>query len=374
MSIKQRIIKNDVGKEYKRYVVDYVDIKGKRNRKQFELRKDAEAYNAIVISKRNKGFITEANRTMKFEEASKDFMENHAKVYCKPSTADTYQIYLDTHINSYFGNIKVIDIKRKTIQDFISYLKNNTKLSDNSINKQVTLVNSILQKLVEDEILIQNPVRGIKKLAVEKKKMSALTIDELQKLLNVCQNYNKDFYPMLLTATSTGMRRGELLALKWCNIDLTNNKIRIEENLYGDKFVTPKTKTSKRTIIITPELTKTLKEWKLKSKSNKHDLVFANDIGEPMDARNMVRREFDTLVKFTGLSKMRWHDLRHTYASILIAKNIPIKFIQTQLGHSSIKTTMDTYGHLMDETCNKAIDMLSEVMHPEKGKDLKEAM
>lgn len=374
MSIKTRTITNETGKQYKRYVVDYVDIKGKRNRKQFALRKDAEAYDALVISKRNKGFMTEANRTMKFSEASKDFMEHHSKLYCKPSTNDTYQLYLDTHINIYLGNMKVIDIKRKTIQDFIAHLKNSTTLSNNSINKQYTLVNSILQKLVIDEILLQNPAIGVKKLAVEKKKMNVLAVVELQKLLDVCQQYNKDFYPMLLTATSTGMRRGELLALKWSNIDLVNKKIRIEENLYKGKFVTPKTKTSKRNIVITPELAKTLKEWKLKSKNNKYDLVFPNSIGEPMEARNMVRREFDPLLKLAGLDKIRWHDLRHTYASILIAENIPVKFIQTQLGHNSIKTTMDTYGHLLDETCDKAIDRLNEVMRPKKEEKIKEAV
>ena len=116
------------------------------------------------------------------------------------------------------------------------------------------------------------------------------------------------------------------------------------------------------------------KSTKLKSKTNKYDLVFANSAGEPMEARNMVRREFEPLVKQAGLSKVRWHDLRHSYASILIAKNIPVKFIQAQLGHNSIKTTMDTYGHLMDETCDKAIETLSEVMRPSVNENLKVAM
>lgn len=216
-----------------------------------------------------------------------------------------------------------------------------------------------------------NPVDKVKKLKIETKEMRALNCDEVMKLLELCKKHNYDFYPMLFTAIFTGMRKGELLALSWDKVNWVKNEISIDRNIYKGEFVTPKTKASVRKIKMSKELVLVLKEWKLKSKSN--NFVFANEAGNSIHPRNLVRRKFEPLVKRAGLGHVRWHDLRHTYASLLISKNAPIKFIQTQLGHSSIKMTMDRYGHLLPETCEQGINALDELFVKNKNLNQKVA-
>lgn len=125
------------------------------------------------------------------------------------------------------------------------------------------------------------------------------------------------------------------------------------------RFDTPKTKNSMRTIIMPPSLKKVLEQHKFnetvrlaqvaeKSKEpNKHDLIFTNGAGSPMDPDNLIKRGFHPALEAAGLRKVRFHDLRHSYASLLIDQGENLKFIQSQLGHASIQATIDRYGHMM---------------------------
>lgn len=253
---------------------------------------------------------------------------------------------------------------------FISSI-DNTKLSNNSIDKNLILLRSIIQKQVDEGALFVNPVDKVKKLKIETQEMRALNTEEALKLLDTCKKHCPDFYPMLFTAMFTGMRRGEILALTWDKINWVKNEINIDRDIYKGKFGTPKTKASIRKIKMSKELVFVLKEWKLKSKSNDNNFVFASQAGNSLQPRNFVRRKFLPMVNRAGLGKLRWHDLRHTYASLLIYKNVPIKFIQTQLGHSSIKMTMDRYGHLLPETCEQGINALDELFAEKEVAELK---
>ncbi|MDD3013494.1 MAG: site-specific integrase [Candidatus Gastranaerophilales bacterium] len=110
------------------------------------------------------------------------------------------------------------------------------------------------------------------------------------------------------------------------------------------------------------EVTKTLKEWKLKCPIGDMDLVFPNSVGNPMDADNMVKRQFEAVLRKAGIEKIRFHDLRHTYVSQLIAKNAHPKYIQSQVGHTSSQITMDRYGHLTPEVNQQGIDALNSIL------------
>ncbi len=189
--------------------------------------------------------------------------------------------------------------------------------------------------------------------------MRFLTEEEINAVLNVAQKYYPDFYPLLLTAIMTGMRRGEILGLTWDRLNFRTNKIMVRHNLYKGKLTTPKTLKSIRNIDMPETLVKVLKEWKLKAPPS--DYVFANKIGLPRNPENMIKRKFFPVVRKAGIDKIRFHDLRHTYASILIAKNVPIKYIQAQMGHSAIDVTLNTYGHLLPEVHQKGIEALESI-------------
>lgn len=374
MSIRKREWINPKGKECKCWIVDYVNAYGKRVRKGgFKTRPEAKAFEASIVTAVNKGFNTEIDKIITFDDAAMQYIEYDTKLHCKPSTIDAYEGYLRAHLKPYFTGMRLVNITPQTVREFIKHQKDTTKLSNNSIDKNVRLLKSIIQKQVDEGALFLNPVDKVKKLKIETKEMRALNVDEVMKILETCKKHNPDFYPILFTALFTGMRRGELLALTWDKINWVKCEIKIDRSIYKGQFVTPKTKTSIRKIGMTQELVKVLKEWKLKSLSNSNNFVFANEAGNSIDPRNLVQRMFVPIVKRAGIDKLRWHDLRHTYASILMAKNAQIKFIQKQLGHSSAKMTIDRYGHLLQETYDQGLRAFDDLFIDKGANELKMA-
>ena len=190
--------------------------------------------------------------------------------------------------------------------------------------------------------------------------MDFLKPDEIRLLL---EHSREPFKTIFLTAVLTGMRRGEILGLQWGDIDWNSNTIFVRRSIYwltwkenGEnktrwQFISPKSKRSVRSIVLSPRLKEALEIHRLTAPINPEDLVFCNGQGNPIDPDNMVKREFFTALSFAGLRKIRFHDLRHSYTTLLISQGENVKFIQSQLGHASIQTTMDRYGHLLP--CNQ---------------------
>lgn len=140
------------------------------------------------------------------------------------------------------------------------------------------------------------------------------------------------------------------MALRWRDIDLDRRVIRIEHSYNRlNKEAEPKTRGSRRAILISDELAGILKVHLERSGVEPGKLVFQNRAGNHISGQNMMTREFYPALERAGLPRIRFHDLRHTYAAVLITMGETIKFIQKQLGHASLTTTMDTYGHLLPE-------------------------
>jgi integrase len=190
--------------------------------------------------------------------------------------------------------------------------------------------------------------------------MSFLETKEIKILLESTKENDPDFYPLLLTAISTGLRREELLALKWSDVDFKEGKISVTKNIFKGQIQEPKTKTSIRKMNMPRILIDVLKEHK--NKGLKSEIVFPNKEGSYLDPENMVKRHFNKNLKVAGIKKIRFHDLRHTFATALIAQNVPIKYIQAQMGHSSIQVTLDRYGHLMPEVHLQGIDAMERIL------------
>lgn len=177
-------------------------------------------------------------------------------------------------------------------------------------------------------------------------------------------------YVFFLTAILTGMRLGELLGLQWDDIDWEAKKIQVRRALWRGKvdgkwqwvLQTPKSKAALRDIDVSKDLLKTVQGYLTTCPKSQHELVFCTQAGEPLEARSLMRWHFEPALKRAELRKIRFHDLRHTYASLLIAQKESPKYIQTQLGHASIKTTFDTYGHLMEDTNPESAARLSAVV------------
>jgi integrase len=188
-----------------------------------------------------------------------------------------------------------------------------------------------------------NPAQYVERPRVEIEEMEILTPPEIHRLLEAAE---EPVRTLLLCAVLTGMRRGELLALKWEDIDLESNRIHVRRSLWRGEFVTPKSRRSRRAIDMAPTLKAAL--GRLSSRF-KGEMVFTSPKGGIMDPANFSSRNWARVLRRSKLRRIRFHDLRHTYASLLIAQGAHPKSIQAQLGHASIQTTLDRYGHLMPE-------------------------
>jgi integrase len=187
--------------------------------------------------------------------------------------------------------------------------------------------------------------------------MQPLTREEVDRLLARLEGAT---HVAVLTAVSTGVRRGELFALRWSDFDRERRRLRVGRSLdrhrHGE-FHEPKTRRSVRMIACRPTLVEALVAHRLGSDfAADDDLIFSNRDGGPMDAANFVRREFRPALRRVKVPMVRFHDLRHTFASLLIAQGVAPKLISEQLGHASIAITMDRYGHLFDQSYADASD------------------
>ncbi|HBG49952.1 MAG TPA: hypothetical protein DDW90_10725 [Cyanobacteria bacterium UBA9971] len=342
------------------WAFDYLNTFGKRKIVSgFSTKQEAEREKANILSKVNNGIYVENNKFLTFADMAEKHMKFHAEIHCKLSTYHSYVSYLKNHIFPLLADMRAIEITPNTINEYIK-VKQDEKLSNSSINKHLALIGAVFQSAINEGLLSINPVYKVKKLKEAQKEMEILTKEEIYAALETAKKHYPDFYPLLLTAIFTGMRRGELLALTWDKINWVMKQIKVDRSVYSGQFVTPKTPKSKRRINMTDELVKVLKEWRLRCPNGELNLVFPNNEGKFMDEHNLKRRKFVPVLRRAGVNQIRFHDLRHTFASLLLAENLPAKYIQDQLGHSSIKTTMDRYSHLMPEVHQQGIKALND--------------
>jgi len=160
--------------------------------------------------------------------------------------------------------------------------------------------------------------------------MEILTPPEIRRLLDAA---DEPVRTLLLCAVLTGMRRGELFGLRWEDIDLEGHRVFVRRALWRGKFVTPKSRRSRRTIDLAPTLRSALAKLPSRFQGG---LVFCGTDGEPINPDNFAHRDWARVLRRAELRRIRFHDLRHTYASLLIAQGAHPKYIQAQLGHASI--------------------------------------
>jgi len=202
--------------------------------------------------------------------------------------------------------------------------------------------------------------------------MRTLTPGEVEVLFENTQD--SYYYPVIYTAVSTGLRQAELLGLRWRNIDLDMLSISVSQVLYKRRgvvqFKEPKTTHSRRRVAMTPKLALFLREYRAERERLYHelgkqlsldDLVFAGPEGKPIDPC-VLTHVFTRLARQVGLEGVRFHDLRHTFASLMLLRGAKPKVISEALGHSSVAFTMDVYSHIIEGMQSDAMALLDEVL------------
>ncbi len=205
-----------------------------------------------------------------------------------------------------------------------------------------------------------NPAQYAERPRDQDKEIEVLTPEEIRRLLEAQED---PLRTLLLTAVLTGMRQGELFGLKWEDIDFERHQIHVRRALWHGQLVTPKSRRSRRAIDMPPTLEAALRRLSAQKRS---EFVFCSEAGTPINADNFRHREFPRALKRAELRHVRFHDLRHTYTSLLVAQGAHPKYIQAQLGHASIQTTLDRYGHLMPQLHQAESQKLDQLVFGEQ--------
>ena len=363
MSVKRRYYNNDKAeKVFSSWMYDFYDVFGKRHKKSgFKTRAEAEQKEAVAKADYNKGLATSNDNNMKFKDLIEQFIRLHAENYLKPSTVRGYKDHFKLHITDFIGEIKLVDITPVIINRFMEQ-KIKSGLSNKTVNHLLTTLGTTFNWAINNNYMMYNPVSIVKKLKVQQKEMEFLTEEEIKKVREVAETEYPDFYPILITTIYSGMRRGEVLGLTWDCIDFDKSIIKVRKSLYKGTLSTPKTDCSIRDIQVPSKLIQVLKQYKKFAVKNELNLVFTQKNGKPIDADNLMNRRYRKILKLAGVKQIRFHDLRHTYASLLISKDLNFKYIQKQMGHSSFEVTMNTYAHLMPEVYEKSKLILNELL------------
>ncbi len=293
----------------------------------------------------------------------------------KVSTYASYKSYLRRHVLPALGSITIQKLTGGLIQSLYFQLKQEG-LSPNTIHLVHTILNAALNDAVKWRKIPFNPCKDLTPPKLQKKEMKYLSQEEAIQLLEAARGYRVE--TLLLLAVTLGLRRGELLGLQWDDIDFRKGSLQVKRTIAyvpledGTRHTyiatDPKTERSKRTIVLPQFVLDALKEHKNRqaqerSQAGKRwqhsNLVFANQQGGYFSL-NLLRGQFKKVLEKAGLKDMRFHDLRHSAATILLSMGINIKVIQELLGHTNVNITLGTYSHVTPTMQRDAMSALND--------------
>ncbi|SDY34816.1 site-specific integrase [Thermoactinomyces sp. DSM 45892] len=356
---------------------------GKRKQmwsKGFDEEGDAEKAMIKAIYEMNQGIFVESNK-ITFGEFLCRWLEDYAQINCAPKTFEFYELVIQKHIIPSMGKLLLTQLKPMHIQNYYSKKLTNGRLdgkgglSARSVHHHHRLLHEVLEHAVKWQLIFNNPVKATIPPKPKKKRVNALTKEQV---LTVLQLAGKLWcYPIIFFALNTGMRRGEILGLRWKDVDLEKRTISISYSLQRVKKkglqLRPATKTegSRRSLAISNSVVDMLKKVQTHQASNKlqvgefyqdNGFVFSMSCGKPIDPHR-VSKEFRHLVKKSdGIPYMSFHDLRHCHATLLLQQGEHPKVVSERLGHSTITLTMDTYSHVLPNMQKEAADKLDKFL------------
>jgi integrase len=359
--------KRRVGKG-SRWVLDYRDQQGRRHWETTQgNRKEAERLLAERVREIGRGTYRAPAEQILFEDLGSAYLK-HSQANVRPNTFRDYWCLFTRHLSPYFQTWKARDIRRADVERFRAHLLDRG-VGPRTVNKTLTLLGALFKYAIRHEWLETNPAEGTKLRGSSRRSHDLVEANifappEIQALLGAAEGH---WRIIILTAVLTGLREGELLGLAWGDIDWQTRQIHVRQQYTAGRFSELKTKASRRRVDLPAELVAELRRWRLQCPPGAHDLVFPTGTGNPENHGNLLRRGFYPAIRRAGLRKIRFHDLRHTYASLLIANGEHPKRIQALMGHSSINVTMDVYGHLMPGGGDEVADRLGALVFRPSG-------
>jgi integrase len=345
----------------------YVTVRGKRQ--------DAERELARLLNEAHNGTLIEPSKVTVAEYMRAWLSGAHG---LSPKTAERYRQLAEHQIIPHLGPVQLQKLKPAQLQDWHGIIireggKDGRPLSARTVGHAHRVLHRALQRAVENETLPRNVASLIRSPNVEAQEVEILSADEIGIVLAKLEGHA--LYPIVALALATGMRRGELLALRWEDVNLGGATLRVEraleETSAGLRFKAPKTRHGRRTISLPPSGIDALRAHRLRQlelrvtlgqgKPESGALVFSTIEGAPLSPDNLSR-DWRRVVTAFDLPRVKFHALRHSHASALIASGLDVLTVSRRLGHGNPVVTLNTYAHLFAKTDERAADAIEAAL------------
>ena len=301
------------------------------------------------------------------------WFENYARVKVRPSSHQTYRGYIDNHIKTNIGQIPLEKLTSLELQKLYKKLLEKGRvdrlesrhqakgLSPKTVRNIHQIISSAMKLAQEQKLIVGNPAEGCALPRLEHREMQTLPVEQLQSFLGEAKD--SGVFELYYLELATGLRRGELLGLKWEDIDLERGDLRVKRQIArinGEVVEAPlKTKNAYRTLPLAEDTVSVLLEQKKKVGSS--PWVFPSPAGGPISpdsVGNMLHR----VLKRAGLPSLRFHDLRHTFATLALQNGVDVKTVSGMLGHFSAGFTLDTYAHVTTASQRQAAKTMGGIL------------
>jgi integrase len=317
-----------------------------------------------------KGFLA-TERPPRLDDFLRSWLETSVKPRVRPLTYAGYKVNVEKHLIPTIGTIRLDQLSPSDVQALI-----NDRLAGGLSSKTVAYVHTVLRTAlnlaVRWELVSRNVARLVDGPRIERKPISPLTPDEARHFLRAIRGHRLE--ALFSVALALGLRQGEALGLRWQDIDFESRTIRVRNQLQRlDRrlvLVPPKTDKSRRTLVMPPLIVDALRvHEKLQaaeriwagSKWQENGLVFANRTGGPTEARHVIE-QFHTVLADAALRRIRFHDLRHSCATLLLVQGVSTRVVMEVLGHSEIALTMNAYSHVVPELQQEAAQRMQAIL------------
>jgi integrase len=311
-----------------------------------------------------------------FREYVPFFDSGYMALNLKHTTIQSYRSVLKNHLMPVFGKMRLNEITRKDIKAFVIN-KQNSGLSPNTVRICRAYLSSILTQAVDDELISMNPAAGtgryIRKGDTASKRIRPLTWEEKDQFEAAVKDHFPRYYPFFICALRTGMREGELIALKPSDISFSGGFIEVRRSSVRGRVSTPKSGKTRR-VVMSEQLAQVLRDHLTQRKraalkkgwGHAPEWLFYSREGKMFAIPNLRRRVFHKCLEKAGLRRIRLHDLRHSYATLRIQAGHNIADVSRQLGHQSIRITVDTYYHWMPGSGSREVNELDTDAAPKR--------
>src|SRR5215207_469418 len=362
------------GKWMARYLVE-TPTGAKRRTIYADTRKEAAEKLARALSDRADGIVVD-DKNLTVGKYLDRWLSDAVRGTVRESTFSRDKYLATNHVKPSIGRVKLKNLNALHLTRLYRE-RMDSGLSGSTVQKIHRVIHKALAQAVRWSLIPRNPADSVKAPTPTSKEMHPLSAEEACGLLEAAGEAGDRLEALYVLAVHTGMRRGELLGLKWEDVDLDSQTVRVRRTLTrtdnGRRLALgePKTKKSRRTVRLTQRAVEALRSHRARQAEEKlgvgslyqdQGLVFAGEGGGLINPSNLRQRSFAPLLERAGLPQITFHDLRHTCASLLFQRNVHPKFVQELLGHASVAITLDTYSHMLPGMGGQAADAMEEAL------------